>query len=79
MNPRAGLPFVAALLLLAAFQTSESQPAEAAPAANQYSVAPIIPDGYLGANGSAVIEFAMIPGRPPSARGCPCCCSTADG
>jgi glucose/arabinose dehydrogenase len=67
MSPRAGLPFIAALLLLAALQASGSPTAEAAPTANQYSVAPIIPDGYLGANGSAVIEFAMIPGRPNEA------------
>jgi glucose/arabinose dehydrogenase len=42
-------------------------PAAAAPVANGYSLQPLIPDAYLGANGSAVIEFAMIPGRPNEA------------
>jgi glucose/arabinose dehydrogenase len=55
-----------ALAVLAAWEAAPA-PASGAPVADAYSVRAMIPDGYLGADGSAAIEFAMIPGRPNEA------------
>jgi glucose/arabinose dehydrogenase len=57
---------VAVLVLLDAWQAGMT-PVSADPAADTYSVQAMVPDAYLGANGAAVIEFAMIPGRPNEA------------
>ena len=51
---------------MGAWQYSAPQ-AAAAPTPGAYSTQPMIPAAYLGSAGSAVIELAMIPGRPNEA------------
>jgi glucose/arabinose dehydrogenase len=58
---------VAAAFVIALAASESPEVVSAAPVANEYSVQAMIPDAYLGANGSSVIEFAMIPGRPNEA------------
>jgi glucose/arabinose dehydrogenase len=62
---RGGVVFAALVAMTAA--GLPSAPTAADPQTDAYNTYPLVGDAYLGANGSSVIEFAMIPGQPNEA------------